>query len=634
MSEEIRLSQERLAALKELITPIKDLAKNWNVDINTELDNYMSQFDSDVNSENFAEAALIIQGSAGVWSKKVDFVYAFAVNSQTLLDEKNKEKSKGASREEEEESEDEMMTLGPCVIKKASTVHVDLSSLAQSKHFKPQLPLCLSAISIKDDGPENMLYNRKGELLASRDDFTINKCIIDKSGFASIEMQSYLLLKSTANKSALTPFFKRRVSQYDGFVNKSDLMGECEAAAAHDSTKVSNKEDMPESDVADMNYDDLDPGGALDLSDGSDEVGDDSVAPVIIESKTPMQRKSFSRVSVTPVVKTAVLVSKINQTLDPYQELPCKPFKKANIEVPKTNRKRKNKTPPKTSLSDMLEAANKTANPVKFANILRKPIYVENMKLFKNLRSKELSSIRNVKKKLTSHSKLVSLPNDLFEPPELEVAKALDDDDFNSGNVDCSDDDDFCGTISEHPQLDAVEEVQDHEISHNLEGFEKNQENALQTIEPTISYENLVRQHVMKYTSEAKNHYHVSELRTRVIEWENKITPVLEEEEKCAPFDVQHYSNKFMDKLSTYPDETTNIKCIMSGETKGEVCRLFLTSLMLTNSGNIDLQGDSEDAKCTLLTTKLFSDLLEGYVASDCSTSKPSSSRKRKVAPK
>ena len=43
-TEDVRLSQERLEALKELINPIKDLAKNWNVDISIELEKFMSGF--------------------------------------------------------------------------------------------------------------------------------------------------------------------------------------------------------------------------------------------------------------------------------------------------------------------------------------------------------------------------------------------------------------------------------------------------------------------------------------------------------------------------------------------------------------------------------------------------------------
>lgn len=645
-TEDIRLSQERLAALKELLTPIKDLAKSWNVDISTELENYISQFDDDLNSDNFAEAALVIQGSAAVWSKKVEYLFKFAVDSRTILDENTRKKDKDVSgKDEEKEDVDEMMIFDSYKGKIASNAFFDLSSMNKSQYYKPDLPLCLSSASIRNDDPENMLYNKKGELLASIDDFVMNKCIIDKRGFASIEIESYHLLKTVSKKSALTPFFRRRVSQYDGCANpsKSPFVVESNAAAAAAYDEMHEVGDIPETDEP---FDDGqdDPGGALDLSDGSDAEDGvvHSIAPIgdTNEPKTPMHSlhlRSSSKInvtSVTPLVTKSDPVSKEILTLNPYDELPSKPFKKANIEKPKINRKRRKESSPKTSLSDMLQSSNKSAKPVKFHNILRKPVYPENIELFKKLKSKEYVSTKLAKKKIASQPQPISLPDDLFKPPE--VAETSDHDDFDPG-IEDDFDNDFCGTVSENLQPEGLKSSEDPEISHNLEDLENRQEKALSDQNPqsTISYEDIVRQHVLKFSLGAGNRYQASELRTRVIDWENKITPVLEEEEKAPPFNVCYYSNKLISKLSECDNEQATFKNLVEGESKGEVCRLFLTSLMLTNSANIQLSGDNDDTKCKLISRTLFSDVLEGYVAAESASSVPSASnRKRKNVPK
>ena len=649
-TEDIRLSQERLTALKELITPIKDLAKNWNVDINSELEKYMSTFELDVNhTDNFAEAALVIQGSAGVWSKKVEFLYSLAVDSLGMLEEKEKKvRGKGGGDDDNDDSDgEEMMTLMPVVIKRATQVNVDLCSLARSEHFKRRVPLFLSAISVKNDKPENLLYNKKGELLASRDDFAINNCIINKSGFASLDIQTCLLLNQSNKKTnILTPFFKRHVSQFDGFVNQGNSNPQSinPAAAVDEVMDIQPGDDNPvdEGPHDILEDDELDPGGALDLCDdetdhevsGFPEINAVNHSKLNLnEPKTPQPSHSMqlrNRLSISQVTapQEKTVESKITKTLDPYMELPVKPFKKAIIEKPKVSRKRKKENAPKTSLMGLLQSSDKAMSKnARFPNLLRKPGFPENTELFKNLKTKELKSNRWVGKKLAAASQNQLLPVDLLKPPIPAESPDLDSDDPGP-----EPDDDFCGTISENPNMEENPLV-DLETSH-LETLEASQREALkpQIVQP--SYEDMVKEHVMKYTSEARNHFHVSELRGRVLEWENKITPILDEEAKNSEFNVCDYSNKLLDKLALCPKETTQFKNLVSGEKKGEVSRLFLTSLMLSNSGNIQLKGDDDGAECKLLSRKLFSDVLEGYVAS-ASEEIPatSSKRKRKNAP-
>uniref|UniRef100_A0A3P8UAK5 Condensin-2 complex subunit H2 n=1 Tax=Amphiprion percula TaxID=161767 RepID=A0A3P8UAK5_AMPPE len=65
-----------------LLQPIRELTKNWDIDLASELNDYLDEldemcitFDGGKTRLNFAEAALLIQGSASIYSKKVELLH-------------------------------------------------------------------------------------------------------------------------------------------------------------------------------------------------------------------------------------------------------------------------------------------------------------------------------------------------------------------------------------------------------------------------------------------------------------------------------------------------------------------------------------------------------------------------------
>lgn len=104
-------SEEAENRYAHLLVPIRDLQKNWDVDLSTLLESYLNELGNvnlDVlplavskpslsqptNSQqirfmNFAEAALLIQGSTQVYSKKVEYLYALVFKLLELLSKKN-----------------------------------------------------------------------------------------------------------------------------------------------------------------------------------------------------------------------------------------------------------------------------------------------------------------------------------------------------------------------------------------------------------------------------------------------------------------------------------------------------------------------------------------------------------------
>lgn len=93
-----QLSQEHGTRFTSLVQPIKDLAANWDIDIAESLGDYLEELDhlritlDGGNTQlNFAEAALLIQGSTAVYSKKVEYLHQLVLKSlEFITQRKNK----------------------------------------------------------------------------------------------------------------------------------------------------------------------------------------------------------------------------------------------------------------------------------------------------------------------------------------------------------------------------------------------------------------------------------------------------------------------------------------------------------------------------------------------------------------
>ena len=81
----------------ELLKPIKDLTVNWEVPLSRYLENYIEELSDlplgltdtstsyNVSRVNFVEAALLLQGTASVYSKKVEFLWQNVLKMLDLL---------------------------------------------------------------------------------------------------------------------------------------------------------------------------------------------------------------------------------------------------------------------------------------------------------------------------------------------------------------------------------------------------------------------------------------------------------------------------------------------------------------------------------------------------------------------
>lgn len=90
---------------QSLLQPIKDIASNWDIDIAESLTEYLDELDQlrismdgGKTNLNFAEAALLIQGSTAVYSKKVEYLYSLVLKSLDFISSKKTNNGKSTKQ--------------------------------------------------------------------------------------------------------------------------------------------------------------------------------------------------------------------------------------------------------------------------------------------------------------------------------------------------------------------------------------------------------------------------------------------------------------------------------------------------------------------------------------------------------
>lgn len=98
-----------------LLEPLRDLAENWKIDIATELTDYLGELDrmvvsldGGVTSLNFAEAALLIQGSACIYSKKVEHLHSLVFQTLNCILSSPRKQTAGSEEAEVEDVDVEL----------------------------------------------------------------------------------------------------------------------------------------------------------------------------------------------------------------------------------------------------------------------------------------------------------------------------------------------------------------------------------------------------------------------------------------------------------------------------------------------------------------------------------------------
>jgi condensin-2 complex subunit H2 len=132
--------------------------------------------------------------------------------------------------------------------------------------------------------------------------------------------------------------------------------------------------------------------------------------------------------------------------------------------------------------------------------------------------------------------------------------------------------------------------------------------------EKAPSFEELCREHIRRFAKGAERYAVQTKLSERVDQWQNKLRPLLDAEEQRPVFDIHQYGqaviHDIQESVAATNEKAVNFAEVTKHCSRYEVCRRFLASLSLVNSGNIRLV-DNNDLSPDVVRFELVSSTIE-----------------------
>ncbi|NWH98403.1 CNDH2 protein, partial [Tichodroma muraria] len=573
-----------------LLQPIRDLTKNWEVDVAAQLGEYLEEldqicisFDNGKTTMNFMEAALLIQGSACVYSKKVEYLYMLVCQTLDCISNKKREKlptSLGPNGRDADatftEKEEEFLSLDD--IPETSQASVDLRRDQQpaAVHIVPLTPMSLVPPE-EGEKKDNPLLSRRGEVLASRRDFRMNTSTPHASGAFLLEL------------AGLSPTHPQQEQHLGTATGTRGALG----GGMGGSWKLLQPLPIP-----------TPPGAAgPDDDDVPEALGDDmevSPAPnehIEAQRSTPRTRGYILRERPPSQDPKAHSKEEPNpwQSLDPFGDSEEKPFRKGRpFLVPHglddvVGGKRKRRGPRK--LQDFMSWFSAAYNNVTEGRRSRRkgPTFAD----------LEVLYWRHFKERLAVHRKLqrrggsgvgAKLGGWGAPAPPSHALGGL------GGAQSCS----FPQEPLREPEpeleqehgADSEEGADDEFVEHEdvePEAPEELREGTLGACpSPSLCPQELFMASSQKFAQE-------TELSQRIRLWEERMEPLLQEQARAptrAPFDVRAYGLALTERCAE-PRQWHSLASLVAGQPPFEVCRYLLASLQLANDKEVELAQDA-----------------------------------------
>lgn len=592
-----------------LLEPIRDLAQNWSINIANELEEYLSELESvtiqfeDSRTLNFAEAALLIQGSACIYCKKVEHLYALVYQTLNEVVEKKrvaKENSiytggMDADVALKSEAEEAFLTVEN-MLKEVEAKTIMLISSGSESGRTP----CLVA---RNNAPDYRICR------VDRTDFKMHSCHVHVSGA--------LLLSNVPLPDRLLAAIGRIETLAASLLNHHFHHAEASSALDKDNGK---------SDTID--HDSWDGSGApYEVSTLETEEDEDAVSTALsAASSAPYQ----SEVICVPAVRTL--------PFDPWAPLDAhepsralrRPFRKGKTysapdpsvlafavipaEFVSESHQGADDAESCVNNKENEDAAGKQVpaekcerHPLQQLHVLlmssadgfivplKQPLWAQ----FATLHAAEARRRAGVRKHQRFHASKcehVHLSGTGADAIEMEATALTD---AMSNELDLYGDEDETPTSFSNDDDDC--DTFDAALTFG---------GALVTSAGCSSYEELCREHVESALQASTHYTEDMELFRRINEWTNRVEPLLLEESTREHFDIQTYRARMLANFerSEQPkgqkrrkrvaddNKVINFLELAQSREQYEVCRMFLTALQLVNTGIIEIveEGNEE----------------------------------------
>eukprot|EP00515_Schizochytrium_aggregatum_P004429 CAMPEP_0202048890 /NCGR_PEP_ID=MMETSP0963-20130614/3021_1 /ASSEMBLY_ACC=CAM_ASM_000494 /TAXON_ID=4773 /ORGANISM="Schizochytrium aggregatum, Strain ATCC28209" /LENGTH=706 /DNA_ID=CAMNT_0048613853 /DNA_START=1 /DNA_END=2121 /DNA_ORIENTATION=+ len=663
---------DREARFAHLLKPIRELADNWDIDVAGDLEEYLEELDGivinfedgDVNL-NFAEAALLIQGSTMVYSKKVEFLHRLVYSVLDQLCGDGREETRARPSEEPAElariteAKERFLLLDDEIMVDKNLEFKD-TSLETTQGLRERVPLALMA-------------DRSGMADPTRV-FKMMSCDVDASGrflLQSFATDSQRREPGLLDEDTEGHLDGDRDSDDDGIGFGTDDEGH-NLDLLSDDGRQEHGDDQRDGHAGTPGSAGEGPGelGGGEADDWFDTGGEgaSSEDEADEEEDDPWER------------------------LDPHIEIG--PGDTAPLKVAKTWRT------PRSLVKSANKEAHARSGDMIFTNLLvsvammpslaNKLSTREGVVLYPELRGYAAERRRQVRKAAATARRLgtrraaaqVDEADDIdVEDEEDRVAQFMlqaaqagsAQDDLDDSNSDV--DDFYHGDADEGASLFGGDD-EDEDASPRMGHPQRLDLSSAAFDNAPESYVDMVKSHLQRYLANANQWASESRLHARVRRWEEKIEPFLVEQTARPAFDIHNYGGRILsgfastvssgskdvsgsgsllsfDELSARIGELGLNKQSQSSEDSSEdeadsdsehvapeattstpgasaldqfeVCRLFLASLQLANNGNVELvhESNNSELRIRLLDNVLANKKLEGYLAPSAAQVQP-----------
>ncbi|XP_048209517.1 condensin-2 complex subunit H2 [Perognathus longimembris pacificus] len=576
-----------------LLQPIRDLTKNWEVDVAAQLGEYLEEldqicisFDEGKTTMNFIEAALLIQGSACVYSKKVEYLYSLVYQALDFISGKRRAKQLSSVQEDganrtanlgtPQEAEDEFLSLDDFPV---CQTNVDLKNDQVSSELLiiPLLPMALVAPD-KVEKNNCPLYSRQGEVLASRKDFRMNTCTPNPRGAFMLEPASMgpvepvdVSSKPSNQKDARGT--EDQPVEISGYLGPVPELGLSQEPVAFPEGPAPSNRDADTEDAVEL-PEATDPEAALEPAEPRTLQQTATVPRSYMLRKREGAPDPVSRLKETPDPW---------QSLDPFDSLDSKAFKKGRPysvppcveEAPGQKRKRKGATKLQDFHQWYLAAYADHADGRRRRR--KGPTFADMEVLYWKHVNSQLETLRKLQR------------NEMDEQwlPRAEERWPAEGEALEDSLEDLVVTDDFL-----EPEGYAEAEGAKPGEATNLDA---------EIMPKSPSYEELVRKNVELFIATSQKFVQETELSQRIRDWEDTIQPLLQEQEQHVPFDIHTYGDQVVSRFPQL-NEWCPFAELVAGQPAFEVCRSMLASLQLANDYTVEItqQPGLEEAMDTM----------------------------------
>ncbi|XP_029681372.1 condensin-2 complex subunit H2 isoform X2 [Takifugu rubripes] len=555
-----------------LLQPIRELTKNWDIDVAAALNDYLEEldemcitFDGGKTGLNFAEAALLIQGSTSIYSKKVELLHSLVYQTLEYISEKNRKRNKQTAEAQQGDTDgahsdhDEHFTQ----------LDLDTAEDSHKNHSTTTalvVPLPPESL-LPPESREKLklpLISLKGETLCSVKDFRINLFI------PGAEDMIVLLLGSAASTHLLDKCPAESLQQQD------DMEG------AENGCGVSQ---------------DFHP---LDIN-MEEEAHEQGVEPVFRQQEAELvhrQQASTGRMTAerrrrpdAGRAEEAPPTVNVWEVHEPYsvigRDKPCKSGK--CFRVPDGldgggKRKRKQGS----CLEDFRSWFTGSFNPPE-QKLKNGPVFTDLNFIYLNSVKDKLKTQRRIYRKAGLVVSEEELRRTLLQPEEAGLhPQGAGLDGFH------------------HADLLGGEDLSDNEHEAFPDDAPAEVVRGPGNADDEVSYEDLVRLRVEQLLVSSQGFTQETALSQRVRDWEDAIQPELLRLEARPAFDIHDYSDRVVAALGSVA-RRRSFASIVAGLDNVEVCKYLLASLQLANDHTVavDQAGGLDSSVDTMGLTLL-----------------------------